>query len=575
MFFNLYISDEAESVSVTTSDNSTYSLERVSPANKHCWISRHPLFLGFEQETIYYHYVAEFKRNMFQRAYSYLATMGDVHSAYYTIPETSSRQLLLTTETRQYDIFRVCHNSQEHDRDIIAGVLQFVDMLYGSLNERSDFKKIFSDSESVCSDLPCFKKKDKSKISQWLKKVTNSCNTWYQSAFICSILGQLQKVTDEFSSVLLPETADKVLDSLIACKCDIIPPSSARYVKSTAKNLFKVCPSSGWLQFLIYFANLFEVEDLLRAAGQLPITSSEEEFYDGTVRLVRLLVPREVADKIKILGFVIDHCPNLSCLWQLYQEVSVYLPDITDALAERFSSTFCHLIYSGTKSKRLQLFQQNVWKTTPLELRSGLTDPFVEALKHQITQETALTKQQCATLIGYISDRHIRSSKQFVSLILGLAKNKNETALSSLVAVLNSSQFVATWKAWSHDYRSDVCKRLLENILNSHSRPNVVRVLESIKLIGETGALQCDREVQLVLEKFAIGVLQNVGIRDIMAAYFDLDHSSQIVESCYSSLLRNAVKENSRTGGDKASIIQFLPSYLKTNSASLELEPSG
>ena len=517
--------------------------------------------------------MARFKKHILKRVFNFFAREGD--SANFQMITEKPFRKLTAAATHQYDIFHMPGNEQ-HNWSVFNGVLYFVDMLYGFLNDGSDFKQIFYECERVCSILSWLEKEDITQLSRWIGKVTSCHITWYQSAFICTLLGQLAKVTcraDIFIAIH-SVTADKLLEYLTDCKYDIILQSSVEHIKSVAIDLFKVSSDNGWLAFLSYFANLLDVESLLRSAERLPKTYSEETFNTLIGYLVALLMSvKEVDDGIKILEFVIDRCLSINCLWHLYQELSAYLPHFTDGLAERFSKQFCQLICSRTRSQKVDLLQHNVWENTPRELSVKLAGPFVEALQHQIAHETVLSAEKRIILKTYTSQRDICSSKHFASFILSLANNKSESVLFTLVEMLDSNAFCVTWRLLRVSERAGICKCLLKNMLRSHSRNNVVQVLKAAKIIGETYALQCDPEILSVLEKCAVEKLQNVSIQTILAAYVDLEQSSQIVESCYSSLLRDAVKRKSMTSGDNASLIKMLLFYLDIKGRENQTEP--
>ena len=533
-------------------------MDQVSSGDKHYWLNSNPFRLPTGQVALQYRYVAKYKKHTLKRFIKFLVE-GD-HSNFQSIYEHSGRRL--TAETHQYDIFQVPGN-KEHYRSIFAGVLYFVDMLYGLLNERSDFKTILNECERICSRLSRIDKEEGIQVSRWIRQVMSESNRWYQGAFVCSLLGQFKILTPYHCNIftsMRPEIANQLLGALAHCKYDIIPQTSVAYIKSIATDLFHASIEKGWLAFLSYFANLLEVKNLLRTAEKLPMTYPEENFNTLTVYLVGLLVSvKDDGDRITILDFVIDRCRSINCLWYLYGELSAYLPGITDVLADHFSQAFCQLLVCPG---RVDFLQHDVWEKTPHELRIVLVDSFVKALQSQIAKETIFSAGKLRTFKSYVSHKDICSSKHFVSFILNLTKNKSESVFLVLVEMLDCNEFFLTWRRLNFIDRSSICKYLLRTKLRSHPRENVVQVLKAAKTIVETYALQHDQELHLVLEKCAIEMLQNVSFEAILSAYLHLEHSSQIVESCYLSLLRDAVKRKSMTSSGKASIIKMLLSYL-------------
>lgn len=562
VFFYLYTCDEAESVSICAPNNRVIALQEHPPGQKHCWSNRQPFCASYDLEHFEYRYRAKFKRHVLKRFFKWVVEWDN--SIVQVITEETVHRL--TNETNHFDIFHLPGTSDKQHKAILSGVLHFVDKLYHHLSEGSDFRQTLADCERICCRLSWTEKKDLTEISKWIDKVTRCRIQWYHSAYVCSLIGQVEKACHAggIVSVMQPKTANALLDLLPAFNFEFIPQKSMAYIKSIAINLFPRSSKEGWLAFLTYFAKMLEVEKLLCTAQKLPMSYADEHFNYHITYLGDLLVSlTEADDQVKVLEFVMDRCMSVACLWHLHQELSTHFPELTDALAGRFSQRFCQLIFSHTRTTpKVDLLQRNVWKEMPRELRSSLADSFVKALQHQIAEETDLSTDRRITLKTYISDREICSSKHFVPFILGLANNKSEPVFSVLVDIMDCEQFSETWWVLSHSERSDICKCLLRNIAGSSSQKNVVQVLKAVRMIGESRALQCDEETQRVLKKCATEMLQNVNLQVMLAAYVDLDHSSQIMESCYSLLLREIVKQKRMTSDHDSSLIKRLLLYL-------------
>lgn len=517
------------------------------------WINQKPLYLPRDSTGFAYRYTATLKRRYLKRVYKFL--QGDISRNEVVMEEFWRNS---STESYRHDIFVDPGNKQQ---SVFQGVLYFLDFLYSHhLHERSDLSQIFESCKNLCNNLSLKEKTEEVQLSEWIrKKCSNECITWYQSAFICSLLGQVQRQRHwDGISVMQPETVIRLLQPLPRCKEDIIPKQSFSFIKTIVPKLFEVSGEKGWLSFIILFANLLPVTTLLQKAKRFPKTYSEDEFNNLLERFV-LLETRSDSDKI--LEFVIDHCPSINCLWRVFQTLSDSA-SLTEILRERFSQMFWALIYDSSSTAGIDLLQENFWESTPHEMRARLADPFVEALHEQILQEPALSTKQLTILRSYISDKYICDSKQFSSLILDIARSKVGSISTVLVEMLNSEEFSEVWEKTLPSHRSNICQSLLEKKVGAHSQSNVVEVFKAATTIGKTYSLQVDHEVRSVLEKLTIKMLQNVDINTILIAFPHLDHSSQIVKTCYLSLLKEAVKLKGHTCADNVSLIKLLLSYL-------------
>lgn len=473
-----------------------------------------------------------------------------------------------TKENHHHDIFVFPGSRQQ---SFFKGGLYFLDLLYSHcLHERSGLSRIFESCERLCNSLPLLERTEKTQLSEWIrKKCNNDCNTWYQSAFICCMLGQLQqrRVWDGVS-VMQPKTVTRLLQPLPYCKKDLIPEGSFSFIEFIVPELFKRIGEKGWLSYIILFASLFPVETLLLHAEQFPKTYREDEFNNLLERFVSM---ETRSDSEEILKFVIYRCTSINCLWRVFQTSSASA-NLTEIFCERFSQILWALVYGSASTTSIDLLQENVWQNTPYAMRTRLAGSFVEALHEQILRKTALSTKQLTTLKSYISDKHICHSKQFSSLILDIARSKVESVSTVLVDMLNSEEFSEVWEKTSPSDRSNICQCLLKTNIGVHSQSNVVEVLKAATTIGKTYSIQVDHDVRSVLEKLAIKMLQNVDMNAILIAFPHLDHSSPIVQTCYLSLLKEAVKRKDYTCADKAPLIKLLLSYLDVKENAFQKE---
>ena len=564
VYFHLYTSIDAESVIVITSDNRSIQLDQGCSGNKHYWTNRQPFYPPNDQRDFRYRYIATFQKNIVKRFLHWIATFGEDSNE--TINEVRFRRL--NGGTYQYDMFLFPGN-RESDQCRFAGYLCFVDMLYGKIqgDKRNNLPQILTECENVLLGFSWIHKADIQKFLNWIEQVISKGNAWHHVAFICSILGQMVMQLKNHSEIfycMSPKIANQLLNLLTVCEYDQIPQSSVDRIKLVAKYLLQAGDQRGWLAFLSYFANLFEVDRLLEIAVSLPSEKYSDELFNILAAyVVDLLKSLAVSDSSKICNFVAHNCHSICCLWHFYRELSVQLPDLTNALGELFSKRFCELISCRTRGKKVDLLQADYWKMIPIELRVKLAEPFVEALHQQVEHDT-LSEKSLLALRRYTADNDICASKPFVAFIGCLTQNRNEDIIRIVLAMLDSASFLPAWDTWSYKEKSDICTSLLKTIFQFQNpfrrktfRDKVIQVLEAEKKIGETHAVQRDQTIKLALEECVIKLLHNVNIKSIFDAFVDIDTSSQIMQSCYSSLLRDAVKR-SGTSGDTSQIKTLL-----------------
>lgn len=555
IFFHLYTSIDAESVKVMASDNQTIHLNQAWDGNKRYWINQQPFALPNDRKVFLYRYVATFQKGPLKRFFHYILS-GYGESPTESITERGWRRL--SDGTNLYDIFHFSAN-KDSNQCLFAGFFFFIDMLYYKLSAggRKNFLQILIECENVDLGTSRIEKADTMKFFKWIEQVTSKGSTWHHAVFVCAILGKMVKQVTNHHEIfhwMPPKTADRILHLLTASEYGHIPQSIVEMIRSIAIHLLTAGSHGGWLAFLSYFANLFDADRLLRFAASLPMEYPDEHFNSLAGYVVDFLKTLAVSDRRKICNYVVSNCNSIRCLWHLYRELSVNLPDILNVLSERFSERFCRLITCRTRAQKIDLLQVNYWEMTPSEMRNKLADQFVDALHHQI-EHNNLSKETLVTLRRYTADEHICASKSFVSLILCLTQNRNEDVIRTLVDLLNSKIFFAAWKSWSYNEKSDICISLLktmfqfQNPLGRRSfREKVIQVLEAERKICETYAVQRDQKIILALEECAIKLLQNGSIKYILDAFVDIDTSSQIMQSCYSSVLRDAVKRCGASG---------------------------
>ena len=545
-----------------TSDNRTIQLDEAFSGQKRYWINQQPFHLSSDQKVIRYRYTATFKKGLLKRFIHWVIT-GEGSTE--LVDEKNSRKL--NTRTHQYDIFHF-PNEMESDKDRFDGYLVFVRMLYSKLHVGggNKFQQVLIECENVHLGVSRMDKADRISFLKWIEDVTSKTSTWYDVVFICSILGRFVEVrncSDIFRD-MNATTADKLLDLLTKCEYDHIPQSSVDMIQSVAVLLLQAGTHRGWLAFLSYFANLFEVNRLLQIAVSLPMAYSEDHFNCLAGYVVDLLGSlADISDSREICSFVVDNCHSIGSLWYLYRELSFRIHDLPSSLGERFSERFCELIAGTTSSRRIDLLERNYWEMTPVTMRNRLADPFMQALLQQVVRG-ALSQEMLVTLKAYTADNDIRTSKCFAPFILRLTQNRNEGVMNFVVDMLNSENFFRVWNSWSDIDKSQVCNSLLKTMFQFHNplrrprqRHKVIQVLDAEKKICETYALQNDRKMKFALEECVIELLHNVSLDSILDAFVDTDLSSQVMQSCYSSLLRDAVKR-SGSSGDASQIKRLL-----------------
>ena len=552
--FNLYTDLEAESVKVMTSDNRSIQLHQARTGCKHYWINHQPFYLPDDQSVFRYRYIATFTKGLLKRFCQWVSGKGEGTNE--SVTEKKFRTL--DTGTHQYNTFNIS-TRKDSDQDLFPGYFFFVKLLYSRIPKGSgnDFTQILVECENLHLGLR-IEKADETKFLKWTEQAISKRITWHHTVFICCILGrfvQLRKYGNVFHS-MRSKTADRLLHNLRGCDYNQTPQSSVEMIKSVAESLLQAGSQKGWLAFLSYFANLFEVDSLLQIVKKLPMQYSDKDFKILAGYVVDFLYSlAKVSESKEICDFVVDNCNSICCLWNLYGKLSASLPDLLNFLEGRFLERFCNLIANRTRAQKIDLFQENHWEVTPIPLRQRLADPFVEALHRQVACGT-LSREKLVTLKAYTTDSDICASRSFVSFVLCLALNRNEGVIKIVMDMLNCDRFIEVWNSWTDAEKANICNSLLKTMCqfqNPFRRPRerdkVIQVLDVEKKICETYALQNDQKMTMELEECVIKSLQNVSINSILDAFVDTDHLSKVMQSCYSSLLRDAVKRGGSSGG--------------------------
>ena len=550
----MYTDLEAESVKVVTSDERFLQLHQARTGHKDYWISQEPFYLPNDQSVFHYRYIATFRKGLLKRFCYWVIGKGEGSNE--SVTEKKFRKL--NSGTRQYDIFKFS-TRKDSDQDLFPGYFFFVKELYSKIpvNGGNDFTQILVECENLHLGLHRIEKADVTEFLKWTKQAISKQSTWQHTVFICCILGRFKQLRN-YGNVchsMHSKTADRLLSHLVGCDYNQIPQSSVEMIKSVATSLLQAGSQKGWLAFLSYFANLFEVDHLLQIADNLTKLYSDEDFNNLAGYVVDLFHPvAKVSNSREICAFVLDNSNSICCLWYLYQELSNRLPDLLNSLKEQFSERFCKLIASRTRAQKIDLLQGNHWEETPIAMRQRLADPFVEALHQQVARGT-LSPEKLVTLKAYTAYKDICASKHFVPFVLSLAQNKNEGVIKVVMDMLNSNRFIEVWNSWADAEKAEICNSLLKTMFqfqNPFRRPRerdkVIQVLDAEKKICETSALKNDQKMRVELEECVIKLLQNVSISSILDAFVDTEHLSKVMQSCYSSLLRDAVKRSGSSG---------------------------
>ena len=529
----------------------TLSLECWSDDRKY-WISPELFVHADQQDTFRYRYVVKYKEGITEWLIKKVTFSGGKDEK--TVKETATRTL--KSGIHQYDIF---HNPNSHNRmrTIFHGQMFFVQQLYHTLGKGSDLKEMLIECEHVGFGHPGYAMGDIDSFLQWVVENVNKTPNSYQSVYLCSLLGQFVQRVRSWSAwhtcdVLGQRTANHLLLSLGCCSYKPLPKSSIGFIKNVAEDLFKAGSSTGCLLFIKVFCNLLDVNFVMQVADKLSSQSyTEQQFHQQVPSVLESLTRLKDLDTCKrFCCYVIYHCPNTQCLWNLYRAVSSCLPTLVQSLVDDFSSVYCKFI-SRRRARKPDLLLSPFWSQVPENLKEKLANPFCKELIEQISAETSWSQERLDSLTSIVLDARLQSADMFRRFLLTVATHKSREILSIIPALLGSEAFFAFRNSSiSNEDREKICFNWLRQFVHTGKKPKeqILDVVEACDSLCATNALKTNKALCQNMDKEVEGLVFRAKFESIMDAFADAQNRSPAIQQRLAVLLKSAITQQCGTG---------------------------
>ena len=561
------MNDSADTVSLMwekpfVGDDLTIKLHRAFKGNSNHWVSEQ-LHIPAENDNIRYRYKVKFQTGTIRKMFNYASSILTGDTCDHPITETKFRTLQWGSN-QQYDILRLPKDNNS-TRSLFAGQLYFVKMIYDQLENSSvHLKFALIECEHVHFGNSSYAREDKAAFFDWVSRETSGALSAQQSAFICSLLGQFVYCIEYnyglFQS-LDAKNANRLLSMLKCCPKDSLPKSSLNSIHFVSLNLLYAASQHGWLPFIIYFCNLFEVDDLLKEAQYLRESYTEEQFDKLAQRAVQSVILVSSPDDCKrLLISIISKTPSINCLWNLHQLIKHSLHDHTDSLTTAFVGTFCHFVSSSTQRRTQDFLERGLWTRTPLVLREQLAGPYCKSLVEQVKQETSWPGDKLKALRVLSLDKHIYSSEHGMQLLSCISASKHLSVVLQMTYFLTCQTAKPFWQSHSHQQRQDLSITWLTSVvhLSSSSYPKkgpnekVQHAFQALEEICETFLLSRDEELCSALGRHLLTLLEHEDFDTVVEVYQPiLQSASQFTRRWLLELLKAAVKRTLKAGTGK------------------------
>lgn len=581
--FHLHVNGSADTVTLMwekpfVGDDLTIKLHRAFKGNSNHWVSEQ-LHIPAENDNIRYRYKVKFQTGTIRKMFNYASSILTGDACDYPITETTFRKLQWGSN-QEYDIFHLPKDNNR-TRSIFAGQLYFVKMIYDQVKcLHVNLKHALIECEHVHFGTSGYASEDMAAFFDWVSREASGSLSAQQSAFICSLLGQfVYRMGYNYGLVqsLDAKTANRLLSMLKCCPKDSLPKSSLNSIQFVSLNLLYAASQHGWLPFITYFCNLFEVDDLLKEAYSLRMSYMEKEFDKLTEEAVQSVtgLVSSPDDRKHLLVFIISRTPSINCLWSLHQSINHSLHGLTDSLTTTFVDAFCHFVSSSTRHRTQDLLERGLWTRTPLVLRKQLAGAYCKSLVEQVKQETSWPDDKLKALQVLFLDEHIYSSEHGMQLLSCISASKHLPVVLQMTYFLTCQTAKPFWQSLSHEQRQDLCITWLTSVIRLSSSsyqkkgPNekVQHAFQALEEICETHLLSRDVELCSALGMHLLTLLKHVDFDTIVEVYQQVFQSaSQFTKKWLLELLKAAVERTLKAGmGKVRASVKQLAKTLKSD----------
>ena len=564
--FHVYVNEEVSSITLMSqkallNGNITMCLSCKSGIKKH-WMSSTVYIHPNEKEAFRYRYFVKYKEGVFKWLLKtvWISRDKDEHAA------TETKWRKLSYGANQYDIFK---HPKDHDvmGTIFTGQMFYISFLYERLTRGDDPKEVLIECEHVRFGHPSYALENADCFLAWVNSVCSEDLTYYQGAFISSLIGQLvSRMRIILSRRQLAETtADRILISLGSATCDALPNSCVEFVKVVAVDLFQRGSSKGYLTFIGYFCSLFDFNYVTQVADKLSMSYTENQFdkrIPDVVKSVKNL--RDQEQRSKFFSYIVCRCPSIQCLWNFYEVLDTQSPDVVSNLTKNFAQAYCKFI-SKTRARKPDLLQPPFWINIPCKLKEYLREEFCDALTNQVSSDSSWPVEKVRLLKELAFETSFQSSKRFFSFFSVLATHRNKDVIGIVPDLLNSPTFHAYWMtAVAEEDKRNVCCSWLKGAFNFggagiKSKDKVLQVVRGCEVLSSSCSLKNDKTLRSALEKEVDNLLQRTSLISITDAYADTQARDEpAIQQRLILLVRTAIRREAGSGDTRSRMKQMI-----------------
>lgn len=528
-----------------------------SPEENH-WMSPELLIPPDQHDKFQYHYVVKREQGIVKRLWNKVTFGGSDEK---TFEETKTCKLKSGRD--QYDIFCDKHEKNRIRKNFL-GKLFYVKWLYQKLSRGGSLTEMLIESERVGFGHPKFSKKNIETFFQWVVQSTGQDLSSYQSVYLCSLLGQflnhMNASPAECCGMLEKESIDNLLSKLKGYTSEALPESSTAFIKIVAKHLFECGSSKGYLIFIKTFCNLLDLEYVMQVADTLSPNSYTGEQFDRQVLgvLKSLNLVKDLDSRQKFFSYVIKHAPSVGCLWNLYEAMLKWYPDLLNILEEEFTTVYLTFT-SPQRARKSDFLQPCFWSAVPEKLKDKLASRFCEVLVQQISSQTTSTQGRLDSLRSIALDPRLQSADAFCRLIVEISSQK-PIVVPMVQILLQSEAFLNCWhKRFCHEEKLKVSWNWIRSqSIDGKPSKHIIAVVEAGATIRETDAMKTDKKLCNALEEQIDQMVLKEDFQSIIDAIADAQIGSTSILPRLVTLLRMAIKERSGTGDQSSRYRQMV-----------------
>ena len=560
--FHFFSVEKVESVKIKTEkpmhNGHTKMKLNFSPEENH-WISPELFIPPDQHDKFQYQYVVKCKQGIVKRLLNKVTFGGNDEKTF-----EEAKTCKLKSSRDQYDIF--CNPREKNwIRTIFQGKLFYVKWLYQKLSRGGSLTEMLIESERVGFAHPDFSKKDIEIFLKWVVQSTGKNLFPYQCVYLCSLLGQFLKGMNaspaEYCGMLEKECIDNLLSKLKCYSSEALPESSTAFIKIVAKHLFECGSSKGYLIFIKTFCNLLDLEYVIQVADTLSPKSYTGEQFDRQVPgvLESLNLVKDFESRQTFFSYVIKHAPSVKCLWNLYDAMLQWYPDLLNILEEEFTAVYLTFT-SPQRARKPDFLQPCFWSAVPEKLKDKLASKFCEVLFQQISSQTTSIQGRLGSLRSIALDPRLQSADAFCRLIVEISSQKPIEVVSMVLILLKSEAFLNCWhKRFCHEEKLKVSWNWIRSqSIDGKPSKHIIAVVKAGAIIRETDAMKTDKKLCNALEEKIDQMVLKEDFQSIIDAIADAQIGSTSILPRLVTLLRMAIKERSGTGDQSSRYRQMV-----------------